>query len=423
MLLYIHVPFCRSRCGYCSFYSQALPGGEADRELIRAYMNGLLAEVALWGGRLGRVRLESIFFGGGTPSLLPARLLGQVLDQVRKRFSLSAGAEVSFEGNPESMLQFGYAAELVKIGVNRLSLGVQSLDEERLRLLGRPHSLKEALAAYDAARVCGIANINLDLLWGLPGQRLRLWLEELKSAVRLKPEHLSCYNLTLEEDAPMSALLAQGEISLPDDKEQSAMYAYGSEYLETQGFMRYEISNYARMGFKCRHNLGYWEGHDYLGLGPSAASTIQGRRWSNPVDLREWRGQIASRALGGAYESLDKTTRVLELIMLRLRTDRGLRLSAYRQLTGRDFAADNKELIRALHSKGMLRIKNGYLSLTGAGMLVSNSILEYLFTSTREKLDAPASGQAGLSPRAPFGGNNSPQTPSKFFSSHTAEKT
>lgn len=395
MQLYIHVPFCRSRCSYCSFYSLALPGGQAGAELMTAYLNGLTDELRLWGKRLGRVRLDSVFFGGGTPSLLPARSVQAIMRRIHKEFRLEAGAEISFEGNPESMLEFGYAAELAACGINRLSLGVQSLNEDMLRLLGRPHNRKEALAAYDAARVCGINNISLDLIWGLPGQRLRLWLDDLKAAVKLKPEHISCYNLTLEEDAPLRLALIGNALETPDDKEQSSMYVHGSEYLEHNGFLRYEISNYARMGFKCRHNLGYWEGRDYIGAGPAASGTIKDRRWSNPADLRAWLEEVREGRIAGRYETLDKTTRVLELIMLRLRTDRGLRLEAYRKLTGRDFIADNKELIHGLHRKGMLRIKNGYLSLTGTGMLVSNSILEYLFSSTRERLAEALPGQEG----------------------------
>lgn len=394
MQLYIHVPFCRRRCHYCSFYSHALPTGNYGVEVLGGYLRGLLDELDLWGRRLGRLRLDCIFFGGGTPSILPIKSVEMIMKRIRKNFTVEKGAEINFEGNPESILEFGYAAELAQLGVNRLSLGFQSTDNKMLKLLGRPHNLKEALAAYDVARVGGFGNINIDLIWGLPGQRLKLWLDELKSVAQLKPEHLSCYNLTLEEGTPMYEAVQKGALVLPDDKEQAAMYAYGSEYLEGQGFMHYEISNYARMGFKCRHNLGYWEGRDYLGVGPSAASTMKNRRWSNAADLDAWREDVKSGNIGKNFEDLDHSTRVLELLMLRLRTDRGLRLSAYKQLTGRDFIADNKNLIHGLHKKGMLRIKNGYLSLTGAGMLVSNSILEFLFSSTREKLGALPGGAA-----------------------------
>ncbi len=355
---------------------------------MRNYLNGLLAEIDLWSERLGRVELETVFFGGGTPSILPIKSVEIIMRRIRKSFKIKKGAEISFEGNPESILEFGYAAELAALGINRLSLGFQSLDENMLKILGRPHSAKEALASYEVARIAGINNISIDLIWGLPGQRLRLWLDELKQVVSLKPDHLSCYNLTLDENTALHEACQRGTLTLPDDKEQSAMYAYGSEYLESQGFMHYEISNYARMGFKCRHNLGYWEGHDYLGLGPSATSTMKDRRWTNPPDLDAWLMQVATKKIGQEYETLDQVTRVLELLMLRLRTDRGLRLQAYKQLTGRDFIADNKNLIHGLHRKGMLRIKNGYLSLTNSGMLVSNSILEYLFSSTRETLSA-----------------------------------
>lgn len=408
MQLYLHVPFCRRRCHYCSFYSHALPGGNYGVELLGNYLRGLLAELDLWGERLGRARLDCVFFGGGTPSILPIKSVELILKRIRKNFSLEKGAEISFEGNPESLLEFGYTAELAQLGVNRLSMGWQSTDDKLLKLLGRPHNLKEALAAYDAARLGGFANINIDLIWGLPGQRLKLWLDELKSVAGLKPEHISCYNLTLEEGAPLYEAVRRGAVTLPDDKEQAAMYAYGSEFLESHGFMHYEISNYARMGFKCRHNLGYWEGRDYLGVGPSATSTMKNRRWSNAADLEAWQGEVASGKVGCTYEELDKTTRVLELLMLRLRTDRGLRLSAYKRLTGRDFIADNKLLIHGLHRKGLLRIKNGYLSLTGAGMLVSDSILEFLFSSTREQLAALPAPAADREASGPLPGGLDP---------------
>ncbi|MDR2893527.1 MAG: radical SAM family heme chaperone HemW [Deltaproteobacteria bacterium] len=390
MQLYIHVPFCRSRCRYCSFFSQALPGGgfksARGEEMLRLYLEGLLGEIVLWADRLGRVKLETVFFGGGTPSLLPIPILERIMGALRRHFILAKGAELSLEANPDSLLEFGYAAELVRLGFNRLSLGVQSLDDDMLAALGRPHNSREALIALDTARVSGFANVGMDLIWGLPGQRTRLWLDELKTAVSLKPQHLSCYSLTLEEGTVLARAVDEGKISLPAEKEQSQMFAYGSEYLAAQGYLHYEISNFALMGFKCRHNLGYWEGRDYLGLGPAASSTIGNRRWSNAADLAAWSRAVKEGSIAHDYEELDKTTRVLELIMLRLRTDRGLRLQAYRELTGRDFIGDNKQFIHALHGKGMVRIRGGYLSLTDKGMLVSDSILGFLFDSARTSL-------------------------------------
>ncbi len=390
MLLYIHVPFCRKRCNYCAFYSNALPGAADDQSAVpaelRAYQKILLQEIALWGARLGPVKVESVFFGGGTPSLLPIDSVNRILEALRKNFTVLPGAEVSFEANPESLLRFGYAAELLRSGVNRLSIGVQSLNDGELEFLGRPHSSREALAAYDLARVCGFKNINLDLIWGLPGQRVSQWLEQLKTVWTLQPQHLSCYGLTLEEGSPLQLRHAAGEFELPPEKEQAAMYAYGTEYLESKGFIHYEISNFARMGFKCRHNLGYWEGQDYLGFGPSATSTLGKLRWTNPPDLSLWAAETVSGECGKNPEELDKVTQALEFVMLRLRTDRGLSLKAYRELTGRDFMKDNKKFVEALHQKGLMRLCRGHVSLSNEGMLVSNSILEHIFENTEKKL-------------------------------------
>ncbi|MCC8194269.1 MAG: radical SAM family heme chaperone HemW, partial [Deltaproteobacteria bacterium] len=263
MLLYIHVPFCRAKCRYCAFYSVPLPGPEA----LRAYTDTLLREIAFWGDALGNVPVESIFFGGGTPSLLPPKAVKAVLDRVRRAFTVSPKAEISMEANPESFLAIGYAHEIASLGVNRISLGVQSLDDDALSALGRPHTRREALMAYELARAADFSSVSLDLIWGLPGQRRRDWTRELAEAASLRPDHLSCYGLTLEEGTPMAAANADGLIALPEEQEQAAMYVEGAEYLETAGLLQYEISNFARMGFQCRHNLGYWESRDYLGLG------------------------------------------------------------------------------------------------------------------------------------------------------------
>ncbi len=386
MLLYIHVPFCASRCAYCSFYSTVLAPGGQGAEALRGYLDGLFRELDFWSERLERPKVETVFFGGGTPSLLPDKAVALIMRRVRKAFHLAESAEITLEGNPDSLLTPGYLEGIFKAGVNRLSMGVQSLDDELLRLLGRRHTAREAMAAYEQARICGFANINLDLIWGLPGQRLRLWLEDLRHVVELKPEHLSCYGLTLEDDAPLREVCAKGALELPPEKDLSGMYAYGAELLESHGYLHYEISNFARMGYTCRHNLGYWEGADYLGVGPAASSTISSTRWSNPADLEAWALETREGGLGKNAELLDHRTKVLELIMLRLRTARGLRFKAYKDLTGRDFMQDNRQLIRALHQKGFLRIRNGYLSLTNAGMLVSNSILEHLFAAVGEQL-------------------------------------
>lgn len=406
MLLYIHVPFCRQKCRYCAFHSLPLAPcdahdgaatphaslstkGAASQHDIEDYLDTLFREMTLWGDRLGPVPVESVFFGGGTPSLLPPRIVGAILDRAARCFNIAADAEISLEANPESLHTRKQAGELLATGVNRLSLGVQALDDALLHLMGRPHRARDAVRAFHAAREAGFANISLDFIWGLPGQRLKQWIQQLREVVRLRPDHLSCYGITLEEGTPLSDDVQAGRLTLPGDREQAAMFMQGAELLEEAGYLQYEISNFARMGYQCRHNLGYWEGCDYLGLGPSAASTLQGVRRVNYTDHLAWREAVHAGRATGEAEPLDLPTRVLELVMLRLRTARGLRVKAYDELTGRNFMRDHKQLVHLLHDNGLIRLRDGYLRLTRNGMLVSNSILERFFEQTHLVLPTP----------------------------------
>lgn len=391
MLLYIHVPFCRRKCRYCAFHSEPLDNGAGDGGFrMRAYLDALMLEMAQWADRLGRCRVETIFFGGGTPSLLPPKAIGTILGKARRCFDVANGAEITMEANPESLNTRALAREYLRTGVNRISLGFQALDEDLLVALGRSHRAEEAVRACYAIREAHCANLSLDFMWGLPGQKLRHWKMALREILKLSPEHISAYGLTLEPGTPMADDCENGLVTLPPEQEQAAMYVQGAELLEEAGLMQYEVSNFARMGYQCRHNLGYWEGEDYLGLGPSATSTIMARRWTNPADLNLWGRMITAKRIPDEIEQLDTGTRVLELMMLRLRTVRGLRVKAYRELTGRDFLKDHRRLIHALHKNGLVRIRNGYFSLTRTGMLVSNSILGNLFDTTRKLLELPS---------------------------------
>lgn len=379
MLVYIHVPFCRSRCNYCAFHSIALNGNDNASPLFQQYLDTLLMELAIQGEKNGGKPVQSVFFGGGTPSILPPSIINTILDRMHKSFKFAPKAEITLEANPESLRAPGAAAGYFKNGVNRLSIGLQSLDDAALRILGRPHKASDSMHAIYLAREAGFANINVDLMWGLPGQGVRQWLQTLKDVVRLAPDHISSYGLTLEAGTPLEKECESGRLVLPPERDQSIMFMEGAAFLEASGFLHYEISNFARMGFQCRHNLGYWEGLDYLGLGPSATSTILGRRWTNPADLKIWSETVRNGSAEKKAEILTPETRVLEQIMLRLRTARGLRLKAYRDLCGRDFLRDNIKLVQAMHENGLVRIRNGYMSLTRSGMLVSNSIIVNLF--------------------------------------------
>ncbi len=371
MLLYIHVPFCKKKCEYCAFHSG--PFEYADLEL---YVPRLIDEISLLGEQLGHPKAHTLYFGGGTPSLLPPWALFDIMAELDQSFTLADQFEFTFEGNPDS-LDDEFLHELKMLGVNRLSIGIQSLVDANLQTLGRPHTVTQAVRAVYAAKRQGFVNLNLDMMFGLPGQRLRLWLDELKEICELRPTHFSCYNLTVEPDTPLEQRCHSRELILPEEEEQAKMFLYGAEFLESRGYLQYEISNFSKMGFQSRHNMGYWEGEDYVGFGPSAVSTFGGKRRTNPRDLQEWAESVRRGQAGASVEELDLATRIEEMVMLRLRTSRGLRLKAYRELTGKDFVKQHQQMVNLLHQKELLRIQKGYLRLTKHGMLVSDAILSH----------------------------------------------
>lgn len=389
MLVYIHVPFCLSKCKYCAFYSQPIDRDIASGQasgLMQHYVDTLLLELARYGDEYQGEPVRSVFFGGGTPSLLPPKAIGAIMDRLHRHFKLAPRAEITLEANPESLRGRNPLPEYLACGINRLSIGIQSLDDATLRMLGRRHKGADSMRAIFAAREAGFANIGVDLMWGLPGQSMRQWLQTLKDVIRLGPDHISSYGLTLEPGTPLERECESGALVLPPERDQSIMFMEGAAFLEANGFLHYEISNFARMGFQCRHNLGYWEGSDYLGLGPSATSTIKSRRWTNPATLKGWDEAARKGLKDRDTEILTPKTRILELIMLRLRTARGLRLKAYHDLTGSDFIHDHQKLVQAMHENGLIRIRNGYLSLTRSGMLVSNTIIANIFERVSETL-------------------------------------
>jgi oxygen-independent coproporphyrinogen-3 oxidase len=345
---------------------------------LEVFTAALVQEMRFWGKKLEHPRIETIYCGGGTPSLLPSWALGRIMPELARHFDLAPGLEWTFEANPDSALDAHYLKSLQRYGVNRLSLGVQSLSDAQLRFLGRPHDAAGAARAYNLARQVGFANISLDFIWGLPGQRETDWLAELRTAVTWRPEHLSCYGLTVEGGTPLADDVTSGDVVLPPENEQGRMYVRGAEYLEEQGYLQYEISNFARMGYISRHNSGYWEGRDYLGLGPAAVSTIAGARHENPPDVPSWAALVRAGKCGQGAVVLSEAEQAREMVMLALRTAKGLRLGAYRKATGRDFVKENEALITALRQNELIRISQGHLRLTKNGFLVSNVILERL---------------------------------------------
>ncbi|XPV76534.1 MAG: radical SAM family heme chaperone HemW [Desulfovibrio sp.] len=374
ILLYIHVPFCRAKCHYCAFHSEPFTSSKFDW-----YYSTLLQEIELWGKRLNRPKVQTVFFGGGTPSLAPLHRMDGIFKQLHQWFDIHPEAEISMEANPESSQDESWFRGLLSIGFNRLSLGVQSLSDDVLLRLGRPHSAAQAVTAFATARQAGFNNISMDLIWGLPEQTFPDWAKQLKSVVQMKPDHISCYGLSLDEGSHFSKLEEDGvDLQLPDEQQGGRMYLYGAEFLEAHGLIQYEVSNFAKIGYTCRHNIGYWQGVDYLGLGPAATSTIGTRRFTNPKDLMEYEDTVTQGRSGADFEHLDKETQTQEWVMLSLRTTMGLDLKEYKERTGKDLNKVQKPLIEALYRNNLIRINKGMLRLTREGMLVSNTIVERL---------------------------------------------
>lgn len=374
LLLYIHVPFCQSRCHYCNFHSQAF-----NQVTFSWYLKLLFQEIELWGKRLKKPLLRTIYFGGGTPSLIPLQQLDQIMKALGKAFTFGSAMEVTLEANPDSAQDVSYFRALLSIGINRLSLGMQSLNDTELHVMGRPHSAAMAMESFNSARRAGFGNIGLDIIWGLPGQKFKNYIKQLEAVAQMRPEHVSAYNLTVEPNTVMEKICAKGgDFKLPPEQEQGRMFIYGAEFLESVGYMHYEVSNFARMGFISAHNSGYWTGSDYLGLGPSAVSTIGRRRFTTPRYMDEYDAYVRGGLVGEDFEMLTDDDLLKEMVMLSLRTSKGLDLKEFRKRTGFDLVKRQQQLITALHREELIRINQGRLRLTKNGMLVSNVIIKRL---------------------------------------------
>ena len=278
--IYIHIPFCRSKCEYCDFYS--LPGGK-NRKAMEDYAQAVMLHLKEAAQRAAEYEVDTVYFGGGTPSFFGEEGLRRLLDEIDRRFILRPDAEVTFEANPDSV-SAPALRRLRKAGFNRISIGVQSDRDEQLRALGRPHSFQQAKEAVAAAKDAGFDNLSLDLMYGLPGQSRDQWAGTLQSIIKLRPAHISCYGLRVEEGTPLYEY--KDCANLPDDDAQADMYLYAVDTLESYGYRQYEISNFSREGFESKHNLRYWLGGEYLGFGPAAASDFAGKRFTYQRDLQ-----------------------------------------------------------------------------------------------------------------------------------------
>jgi len=386
LALYVHIPFCQAKCPYCDFNSYA--GLES---LMAPYADALIAEMALWREATRDARVTSVFFGGGTPSFLPPAETERIFTALRCSFRLAPDAEITAEANPGST-DSARLDGLRRLGFNRLSLGVQSFQDDDLRLLGRVHSAAEAREAYRAARRAGFENVNLDLIYGLPGQPLAAWQRTLAEAIDLRPEHLSLYALTLEEGAPLAADVARGRLPAPDADLAADMYLWAGEALAAAGYQQYEISNWALPGYRCRHNLVYWHNEPYLSLGAGAHSCLGGFRFAAVRDPRAYiRDVMASgaepRADGLAVflaglrhlEIVEETTparAIAETVILGLRLVEGVSVAAFRRRFGASLLSVYAPAVAELTALGLLERANGRIRLTPKGRLLGNEAFE-----------------------------------------------
>ncbi len=372
--IYIHIPFCKSKCEYCDFYSI---GGSRDRRVTDDYLQALADHIREAGRLAPEYLVDTVYFGGGTPSFFGAENLEKILDEIHKSFRLSVEAEITLEANPDSVT-LQAMKKLVRAGFNRISIGVQSDDDEMLKKLGRPHNFHQAKQALTLARQAGFGNISLDLMYGLPNQTLTAWKETVLRIVGLRPEHISCYALKVEEGTP---LWSYKELAnLPDDDTQADMYLAASDILRDYGYEHYEISNFAKKGFASKHNLKYWTGGEYLGFGPTAASDFAGKRFTILRDLQGYIQGIAKKeTVLSECETIPARERAGEYVMLRLRTSDGISAEEYERQYLMPFAPLEKAMQR-FREKGYAVYENDRWHLTEPGWLVSNQIILTLNT-------------------------------------------
>ena len=365
--LYIHVPFCRKKCRYCSFVSYEQR--EAD---IPLYLEALTNEIKQ---RSGGERVPSIYLGGGTPSLLRAESIGRLLSAIGELFTLDKAAEITTEANPGTVDE-AYLTAIRKPGVNRLSLGVQSFSDRELEMLGRIHTADEAREAVRFARRAGFDNLNLDLIYGLPGQTLKDWRYSVEEALAMKPEHLSLYALTLEEDAPMHSLIKTGSLPEIDPDLSADQYELAEDLLGAHGYNHYEISNWAKDGKECKHNLVYWRNLPYLGFGPAAHSSINGHRLANGNSLDKYIADFyaLSRWAPEMNEVIRPGTELAETIILGLRLGEGIKTDDIKSRFGINIWERFRWQIREMRDAGLLKRIDGHISLTRRGRLLSNEV-------------------------------------------------
>lgn len=379
--VYIHIPFCASKCSYCDFYS--LPNQD---ELMDRYQKALIRHIEESAPQMAPYYIDTVYFGGGTPSFYGARRLCELFETLKTNARVLKSAEVTVEMNPDSVTKEDLHL-LHEAGVNRISLGVQSANDDILRLIGRRHNYRQVIEAVKLIRAEGFDNLSVDLIYGLPTQSRSDWADTLSNALALLPEHLSCYGLKVEEGTPICKY--QDSPLLPNDDDQADMYLYMTDVMERYGYQQYEISNFARPGRQSRHNLKYWQLDEYMGFGPAAHSYVGGVRYSYVRDLKKYLDGVEN---GGSivdeYEKIDKAESAAEYIMLGMRTTRGISKDEYFAIYRSGF--DKIEyLLSEYENKGWVRQAGDRWRFTSSGFLLSNILIGTLLEAqSQAKMNA-----------------------------------
>ena len=373
--LYIHIPFCIKKCAYCDFLSWS-----GDKDQKEEYVRDLEQEICSYKTFAADYQVSTVYFGGGTPSILETGQIERIMEALRQTFRIEKKAEITLEMNPGTA-QKEKLKVYRQLGINRLSIGIQSVKNENLKLLGRIHTYEDFLESYHMAREAGFDNISGDLISSLPGQTLEEWKEELKILIRTPLEHLSVYQLIIEEGTEFYERYGEHEELLPDEETSREIYLWTGEYLENQGFRQYEISNYARAGKESRHNLRYWERKDYLGLGLGAASMIRNMRMSNTRDWEKYRtGCRDPRKIREEVEFLEEPRQIEEFMFLGLRKTRGVSRKEFRRTFGKDLDLIYEKTLKKYLENGMLQESGDRIFLSEEGILLSNQIFaDFLF--------------------------------------------
>ena len=363
--LYVHIPYCIRKCNYCDFCS--LPLG--DGAVPDSYISRLIDEIRAYSKAEKRV-LTTIYFGGGTPSLLAPDKMRLIVSAIKESFAIADNAEITFEANPGTLSE-EKALEYRRLGFNRVSMGLQSIHDNEMKKLGRIHDYEDFLKSYNLLRKAGFDNINVDLMYGIPDQTKESFALTLENIIALAPNHISCYGLIIEEGTPFYKMA--DTLNVPELDDECDMYEIAARMLADNGYSHYEISNYARAGFESRHNLIYWNSDDYIGVGAAAHSCLDGIRRSNTEDVSEY---VSSHGILPKEEhSPDEDEAAYTYAMLKLRLKSGFSLSEYRERFGRSFLDGRESAIANMEKNGLLKLENDRIFLTERGFYVSNGIL------------------------------------------------